>query len=295
MLDAEDQFVGFRDVIQACLKLLHDFDGFQSWFGTTYPFRQRYIRSLILLQLQQVDRWLRRSVDREGHSSHCRAVSLYCTTSTLLEMDRDSEDDDFRVKIDVTMSSNGHCDSLSKRNSREHKSSHHFKILTKLHSILDDFPMMNEDVTNRLERNKGEWERLVPLPSLERHKTLLSRLLGIHNAIDMPVVDICVLLSGLKRVSDMYDGTHTHQWDDDRTPMRDNPEGSPVVELERDEIETRNEQQNGKNQGGDGESRETIDDMIIWRCILFALLFWTAPDSSDILSSGLWEHIIPIM
>ena len=41
--------------------------------------------------------------------------------------------------------------------------------------------------------------------------------------------------------------------------------------------------------------KEIIKDVIIWRCILIYLLFWTAPDNSKILTSGLWEHVIPII
>lgn len=40
---------------------------------------------------------------------------------------------------------------------------------------------------------------------------------------------------------------------------------------------------------------EIIKDVVIWRCSLIYLLFWTAPDNSRLLSSGLWEHVIPII
>ena len=38
-----------------------------------------------------------------------------------------------------------------------------------------------------------------------------------------------------------------------------------------------------------------MDDIIIWRIMLLGILFWTAPDNSDILNSGLWGHIIPLL
>ena len=40
---------------------------------------------------------------------------------------------------------------------------------------------------------------------------------------------------------------------------------------------------------------ETIKDVVIWRCILIYLLFSTAPDNSKVLSSGLWEHVVPVI
>ena len=45
----------------------------------------------------------------------------------------------------------------------------------------------------------------------------------------------------------------------------------------------------------DRSDKEIIKDVIIWRCILIYLLFSTAPDNSKILTSGLWEHVIPII
>ncbi|KAK0610795.1 hypothetical protein B0T14DRAFT_314164 [Immersiella caudata] len=38
-----------------------------------------------------------------------------------------------------------------------------------------------------------------------------------------------------------------------------------------------------------------MDDIIIWRAVLIAALYWTAPDNSDSLSSGVWSHIVPII
>lgn len=46
---------------------------------------------------------------------------------------------------------------------------------------------------------------------------------------------------------------------------------------------------------GVSEEERTLDDIIIYRCLLMALLLWTAPDCSDLLLSGIWEQIIPII
>ena len=290
LLDSDDQFVGFRDVFQACLQLLHDFDGFRSWFGTTYPFRQRYIRTLILLQIRQVDQWLKHKADVDGHSSHCRAVSLYCTTSTLLEMERD-EEDGFIVNPPRT--------AFSKHHFRKNRSFDHYSpTLSKVHTILADFPSISEDTTKNLERNKEDWRDLIPLHSIQRHKKLLSRLLGIHGTTDMPIIDICVLLSGLRRVADLCASnqtTNTDEQTDYQQPVQNDGEDVQPNGLGTFKFELEDDRKEEESKSGKGESVETMDDMIIWRCILLALLFWTAPDSSETLSSGLWEHIIPII
>ena len=40
---------------------------------------------------------------------------------------------------------------------------------------------------------------------------------------------------------------------------------------------------------------DEIDDLLIFRSILLCLLFCTAPESTEMLSSGLWEHVFPII
>jgi len=41
--------------------------------------------------------------------------------------------------------------------------------------------------------------------------------------------------------------------------------------------------------------RMGVDDLIIFRAILFAALFRTASDTSEILTSRVWNHVIPII
>ncbi|GAB1320248.1 hypothetical protein MFIFM68171_10458 [Madurella fahalii] len=49
------------------------------------------------------------------------------------------------------------------------------------------------------------------------------------------------------------------------------------------------------SQGIEPEHRNVIDDVLVWRAILIAGLFWTASDSSGVLISGLWEHVVPVI
>lgn len=45
----------------------------------------------------------------------------------------------------------------------------------------------------------------------------------------------------------------------------------------------------------DNEDGRELDDVIIYRCLIVTLLFRTTLDSSEILKSGLWEQIVPII
>ncbi|VBB80278.1 Putative protein of unknown function [Podospora comata] len=51
-------------------------------------------------------------------------------------------------------------------------------------------------------------------------------------------------------------------------------------------------------QFGESETRtfeEVLDDLLVWRALLVAALFWSAPDNSQVLKSGLWEQVIPVL
>lgn len=49
-----------------------------------------------------------------------------------------------------------------------------------------------------------------------------------------------------------------------------------------------------KNKRSNKMARD-IDDVIIYRCLMMILLFRTAADSSEILKSGIWDQVVPII
>ncbi len=59
-------------------------------------------------------------------------------------------------------------------------------------------------------------------------------------------------------------------------------------------------------QGGEGElgwedlwdekpKEDTIHDILIWKYILLGMSFSAAPDNSNLLKSGVWERVVPII
>ncbi|KAK7421871.1 hypothetical protein QQZ08_009749 [Neonectria magnoliae] len=76
---------------------------------------------------------------------------------------------------------------------------------------------------------------------------------------------------------------------------RESPGEDPVQQAPRP-VETEKEHQDkstGRNK--QAPSIDTIDDMLVWRCILLSMLFQTAPDNTELLRSGLWTHVDPII
>lgn len=44
-----------------------------------------------------------------------------------------------------------------------------------------------------------------------------------------------------------------------------------------------------------GTRDQAVTDMLVWKAILMGMLFWTAPDNSAVLTSGIWESVVPIL
>ncbi|KAH7163518.1 hypothetical protein B0J13DRAFT_38280 [Dactylonectria estremocensis] len=101
--------------------------------------------------------------------------------------------------------------------------------------------------------------------------------------------------------------------DDDQDEDRIEKRGQVLGEHQGEDIDEDRDNGAGKHpadepatedpEDSDGENerhRETpstasIDNVLIWRCILVAMLFWTAPDNTDLLESTIWEHVIPVI
>jgi hypothetical protein len=85
VLDDPGQVLGLPHILQASLRLLSSYKEFQAWVDGLNSLRKSVFRSLVLLQLQQLDGWLK----RQGHRAvWCRATALFLTTATLLDVEK---------------------------------------------------------------------------------------------------------------------------------------------------------------------------------------------------------------
>ncbi|RYP45564.1 hypothetical protein DL768_008113 [Monosporascus sp. mg162] len=91
-LHRDDIIVAYNDVFKACLRLLYSLEDFQFWFTTLDDLTKQYLRILVLLQLQQVDKWFKWLPSR---LVICKAVTLYLNTLTLLDAEAAITEDTF--------------------------------------------------------------------------------------------------------------------------------------------------------------------------------------------------------
>lgn len=69
----------------------------------------------------------------------------------------------------------------------------------------------------------------------------------------------------------------------------------PIDIWERIEVLVSHDLEQDSKPGQPHDEARNIDDVIIYRCLMVILLFQTAPDSSQILESGLWDMVVPFI
>jgi hypothetical protein len=322
--ESENCFAIFGPVFQACLKLLHAFEDFQTWFNSMYPLRQQYFRILVLLQLRQVDKWL----EEQNHSGwvSCRILSLYYTTLALLDVEKAIADNIFGV---FPSSDNQHSSWLSLKGDGPPKdiTIRHFGTLQTLGAFFERLPNSS---------NSEDWVRFIDNDEHDLYTPKIRCIL--RNQLDLQSIfsdDFCVEVEVLSSVRKTLDSCYETLWAyktgyDLPSQHRDEPKDSPIespatkvaeepivesregtdemrkdkpvqetneksAEKPEDDREVNDKENSPVKEDMTSEKQEAIDNVLIWKCILISLSFWTAPDSSDMLSSGVWEHVVPMI
>jgi hypothetical protein len=302
-LDDEDCTIVLTQIFQASLRLLYGFDDFQIWFNSMYPLRRQFFRMLVLLQLQQVDKWLAQK-NRENCDVSCRILSLHFTTLALLDAEKAIEDNRFGAisseSIPFSIWRDLHfADSRQKDIIVRHK-----KTIQTLGAFFELLQGLGDKKTLPSLKVYGSdnlyWGNICyilknQLGFLNEFHWVLNRDLEVHDEVLRrvgKVLDSChesILAYGKDKPNEDKIGEHEASED---KPNEDKPDEDKTSEYEPSGKENSNED---KPDIETTEEDKQIGDALIWRCILISLLFWTVPDSSKMISSGVWEHVIPII
>ncbi|KAF6809462.1 hypothetical protein CMUS01_13681 [Colletotrichum musicola] len=265
---------GYLVVLQLCLKLLHKPDDFEEWFLKASSGTRRALRCATLQQMQQVDTWLH----RHGRSARMkqRAIALNTMTAVLSkveEMVKNGRLAPLRETVGAPYTEASETDAGQKHEVLDGQcrwedvaTLHHSDLLQTLRSLLDD--MYVDDTTSNTTR-----ERPVETPVLsnswderiQRHGGWLTELTGHQATYRSGLAEMNLTLENLGAVV-----VANSEWEDN-WPLW-----------------------NRYYAWRDEETRD-IDDIIIYRTLMMYKLFITAQDSSEIVESGLWDHVVPII
>lgn len=187
----------------------------------------------------------------------------------------------------------------------------HMKTLKELRSLVDDFG---------LDMDPGLISKTRDLPENQQPHSVIK---SIRDKVDKCGGRL-ESLTGCTRIPDslliaLYRFVETlavivvdHSWADDQswgtedaTTHQDDQSRSgkaqPLLVAgqtetdEREDHEQHVDEEDTKEKWRTDEKNAEIDDVIIYRYLMLALLFRTVPDSSQMLESGLWDQIVPII
>ncbi|KAJ9130715.1 hypothetical protein NKR23_g12071 [Pleurostoma richardsiae] len=227
-----------------------------------HSLRKQYFRRLVLLQIQHLDYWFGNHPDLA-----CYITALFNTTVALLD-----------IEEMVSDCSGGNTQDRDNNNEpgRWHSfraklgdiSISHIDTLEKVDTICSRYSEIIEDSVDSAalvkyyerDNRKGVAIPLGNVPAVkDAYGNVLRYMLGRLQTVSDRTYQIYTRILG------------THQ---------DNPKVRGFDEQQRHE---------------EGAARENVEDAIVWRVLLIAMLFWTAPDSSEVLKSSIWDLVIPVI
>ncbi|KAF4778850.1 hypothetical protein HER10_EVM0011469 [Colletotrichum scovillei] len=264
--------VGLKIVLHLCMKLLHNDKTFRTWFSKYHPAVAAYLRRIIHLQLQLLDRWFL-NPNHNTSSTHSRAIRICNTTLVLMLADEKApkKDDSTSPVPDELDQTVWHLHSNTLEWIEDLMNSIGLTPETLEGTRSDWKPEKSFDVKNRSIKNTGNQEEdseeiLVPLAAQMKPRDKdLKYLACAHYNKKWELLNTHQMLDRLDKVaSSRADSSYRKR----RFQQRD---------------------------GGDVANEKTTDDMIIFRCILIALLFQTAPDNAALIKSGVWEQVVAIV
>lgn len=237
---------------------------FRAWFDGLEGGRGRYFRGLVGVQAKMVGRWLDREVGGMEGGLRRRCELLFGGLMVLGAVPRGGEGGeeggrktDWGVKGVVGRFA---------------------RALGAMESVLEEFEGLVEGVGGgdeevetclamlRTHKHRRRLESLVGRPDSDVTGTGRSRLKHIRRQLDIArgVVDRA---RSIKEESDFFRSASSGD-------QGDNSDAHATESKSRD---------------------QAVTDMLIWKAILMGMLFWTAPDNSAVLTSGIWESVVPIL
>ncbi|KAK2751865.1 hypothetical protein CKAH01_17786 [Colletotrichum kahawae] len=249
-------------ILHMCLKLLLEPENVD-WFFELPPDLQEDLRCLTLGQINEVGNWLQATL--EDFDDYITRPYILCSTAIVLlqaeQMVRDSERR-HSGQQDQSQST------VARRLGHTTAGTVHSTMLKHLRSWtnLEGMEVMRErleilvdpDYSHRL------WDRLSTL-AVEKNQD--EKGVGDREKIDGEEVD----------------GEEVDGEDDEEGGSKDGGFA------ENEQRKRKQRMKRFKQAAGD------IDDVIIYRCLMIILLFRTAPDSTEVLESGLWDMVLPMI
>ncbi|KAK1727496.1 uncharacterized protein BDZ83DRAFT_612988 [Colletotrichum acutatum] len=254
------------------MKLLHNDETFRTWFSKYHPAVAAYLRRIIHLQLRLLDLWFLNS-NHNTSSTQSRAIRICNTTLVLMLADEKAP---------------------RKENSTspvpdepDHTVWHlHSNTLEWIEELMNSIGLTPET----LEGTRSDWK---PEKSFDIKRRSIKNTGTQEEDSDEILVPLAAQMKprdkDLKYLATAYYNKKWELWNTHQ--MLDRLDKVASSRADSSYRKRRFQQRDG----GDVANEKTTDDMIVFRCILIALLFQTAPDNAALIKSGVWEQVVAIV
>ncbi|KAK3998285.1 hypothetical protein QBC44DRAFT_1587 [Cladorrhinum sp. PSN332] len=325
-------FLVLPAIVKQCVVMLHGYDEFQGWFVELSPLEKQYFRALLVLQIRRVEEWIK-CVYGDHSCIVKRLATLITTTLALLKtsvwgrhnniseegkkwrsVDLSGAQEDIPVmqnlqtivQLDQLITNFPPEEWGAQSGIMDFNDATITKSLApELKHMIDGLYGMFDGESKRREKELGHHEAGLPdqPPAQQNKEEDIER--------DLQTLEVSTKPAGLLSARG-NEGTSGHgQLEADQAGEGDMEAGGAEEGGEADRGET-----SGANDHRDEEATdegpkvvfeddegiedprtatEILDDVLVWKAIMVAMLFYTAPDNSVLLRSGIWEHVVPVM
>ncbi|KAK4160026.1 hypothetical protein QBC43DRAFT_373344 [Cladorrhinum sp. PSN259] len=278
-------------ILRHCLVMLQSYDEFQEWFQGLSPFEKQYFRALLVLHIRDVEIWINAVVVYSRmYGKHALAIVTARLLSVTLILLKAEE----LALSKETIPPVGMQDEKTWRSLNLSGVDKANPVIRHLGTIrqLDDH-ITSEATQERTNPERGTARKLLGTfwASDANHKDLEDMLNGLYSVFrheckpegssGIPEYDVADA-----QQQPLGDGQE-HQADSPagREGPQNEPEENPKISFDNGPDGTRE----------DRTPAEVVDDVLVWKAIMVAMLFYTAPDNSTLLRSGIWEHVVPVI
>ncbi|KAI0436506.1 hypothetical protein F4803DRAFT_222370 [Xylaria telfairii] len=303
----------YKVVLEESIKFLYDIEEFNLWFNNMQQLKRQYFRVLILLQILGIDNQLT-ALDQRDHLI-CEMNSLWRTTLALLDVKRSISDGSFGFST-TSGGGTGWDGALPTGYPQDDISGRHYPTLQILGQLLDAFTKAQTtppgstsvNISDNITELVTPLCRLADVPSnsdfiydyFQSFKLILEALAGVleicHKSIMSNVaLPVRTKIEYTRSICSYPVTLPKGKERSKKRPLDSQSQTSNATIIAEPEASTRPQERAVPNELHKRDIEETIRDLLIWKYILLGMLFSTAPDNTDLIKSGVWDHIVPII
>ncbi|KAI1359277.1 hypothetical protein F5Y08DRAFT_319985 [Xylaria arbuscula] len=316
-------------VMEGTVKFLYGAEDFKAWVRGLQHRNQQYFRILILLQLVEIERWLIMNSILDKHIEQlitCEMISLWTTSLVLLDAKVATTEGTFGFLAPKAKQTLAWDQDFPLGCPDSDVTARHFGTLQIMKQLLNEMREIGLDEIEGLRKLTAEHLPYGAMTVEEKVRVNLikekiseyispsSNLMYLYPTADTDQPGITYnpgVISVFQRLTNVLNTcgqniesnkgsiqiNKTHKIFNSQTNSQTHRDSKAFTSgpgvMQKEEAEAA--QLSNESPENVGLRTESIRDVLIWKYLLMGMLFLTAPDSSELIMSGVWDRVVPIM